>query len=85
MPIASLLFVMGDELLEIRVSLLQCCSKLQRDHFRENLKQQKMIIDPKIGIFTLFENTVDSRYSGILAANFELNSQFFSGYQKLFY
>ena len=46
---------MGDELLEIRVSLLQCCSKLQRDHFRENLKQQKMIIDPKIGIFTLYK------------------------------
>ena len=36
-------------------AVLQCCSKLQRDHFRENLKQQKMIIDPKIGIFTLYK------------------------------
>ena len=30
-----------------------------------------------------FEHTVEPRFSVILAANFPLNSKFFSGYQKL--
>ena len=31
------------------------------------------------------QSTVDSRYSGILAANFHLNSRFFSNYQNWVY
>ena len=66
-------------------AVLQCCSKLQRDHFRENLKQQKMIIDPKIGIFTLCKKklSVKIEFEKKLLLLFTSRAYFFSFFHRM--
>ena len=52
-------------------------------HIINNLKEKNEMGDQsKVGSE---QSTVDSRYSGFLAANFHLNSRFFSNYQNWVY